>query len=242
MQSRGFVWGGEKYSNACSRSTFAPPILNAAIGPGKSCSTPCAWVSTLRIPRRGDLCPAQKTQSSIEWETKDENVAIEKGTLMTILELTVNGKQVSLGIPESRTLAEFLRYDLSLTGTKIGCNEAECGICTVLVDGVPVNSCIYPALRAEGSYITTIEGLEQNGALDPLQDQFIQHGAVQCGFCTPGLIMTARALLNSNPNPDDHDIQHALKDTYCRCTGYTADMRAIHSAAAVERGEQPMAM
>jgi CO/xanthine dehydrogenase Mo-binding subunit/aerobic-type carbon monoxide dehydrogenase small subunit (CoxS/CutS family) len=161
---------------------------------------------------------------------------------MTTLTITINGQQVTREIEEHRTLAEFLRYEMNLTGTKIGCNEAECGICTVLVNGVPVNSCIYPALRAEGSHITTIEGLEQNGALDPLQDQFIQHGAVQCGFCTPGLIMTARALLNGNPKPDDHDIKHALKDTYCRCTGYTSVMRAIHSAAAVERGEQPMVM
>ena len=114
---------------------------------------------------------------------------------------------------------DFLRYDLGLTGTKIGCNEAECGICTVLVDGTPVNSCIYPALRAEGTTVTTIEGLAQGSTLDPLQQEFIEHGAVQCGFCTPGLIMTAKALLNENETPDDDDIKHALKDTYCRTIG-----------------------
>src|SRR5690349_9158031 len=156
---------------------------------------------------------------------------------MTVLELTVNGKAISNEIPESRTLAEFLRYDLGLTGTKIGCNEAECGICTVLVNGTPVDSCIYPALRAEGASITTIEGLEKDGNLDPLQKNFICHGAVQCGFCTPGLIMTARALLNQNDNPSEKDIKVALKDTYCRCTGYTSVIRAIQSAAQEERGE-----
>src|SRR5260221_11564201 len=138
---------------------------------------------------------------------------------MTILSLIINNQPISRDIPEQRTLAEFLRYDLGLTGTKIGCNEAECGICTVLVDGLPVDSCIYPALRAEGAHITTIEGLERDGALDPLQQAFIDHGAVQCGFCTGGLIMTARALLHDNNNPGDEDIKHALKDTYCRCTG-----------------------
>ncbi|MEP7288559.1 MAG: molybdopterin cofactor-binding domain-containing protein [Chloroflexota bacterium] len=161
---------------------------------------------------------------------------------MTQLTLTINGQSVSREIPDSQTLAEFLRYELGLTGTKIGCNEAECGICTVLIDGVPINSCIYPALRAEGTQITTIEGLEQAGALDPLQKAFIDHGAVQCGFCTPGLIMTARALLNNNSAPDEDNIKHALKDTYCRCTGYTSVIRAIQSAAAVQRGEAPTPM
>ncbi len=160
---------------------------------------------------------------------------------MAQIELTVNGKPIVMDIAESRTLAEFLRYDLGLTGTKIGCNEAECGICTVLVNGVPVDSCIYPALRASGAAVQTIEGLERDGQLDPLQKAFIQHGAVQCGFCTPGLIMTARALLNNNPNPTDDDVKVALKDTYCRCTGYTSVFRAIRSAAAEARGEAPIA-
>src|SRR5579859_5835311 len=156
---------------------------------------------------------------------------------MAILTLTVNGSEVSLDIAEQRTLAEFLRYDLNLTGTKIGCNEAECGICTVLVDGVPINSCVYPALRAQGREVLTVEGLEHDGQLDPLQEAFIAHGAVQCGFCTPGLIMTARALLDGNDHPSDGDVKHALKDTYCRCTGYQSVMRAIQSAASARRGE-----
>ncbi len=156
---------------------------------------------------------------------------------MSQLTLTVNGKKHALDVPESRTLAEVLRYDLGLTGTKIGCEEAECGLCTVQVNGTPVDSCIYPAFKAQNAEITTIEGLDQGGELHPLQAAFIEHGAVQCGFCTPGLIMTAKALLEDNPAPSDHDIKVALKDTYCRCTGYSSVLRAIHSAASELRGE-----
>ncbi len=161
---------------------------------------------------------------------------------MTLLTLTVNGRPCTLDVPESRTLAEVLRYDLGLTGTKIGCNESECGICTVHVDGVPVLSCNYPAFKAQGRAVVTVEGLARRGPdgteqLHPLQEAFILHGAVQCGFCTPGLLMTAAALLAENPNPTDHDIRVALKDTYCRCTGYSSVIRAIHSAASALRGE-----
>ena len=159
---------------------------------------------------------------------------------MSELKLTVNGTEYNLDVPQSRTLAEVLRYDLGFTGTKIGCNEAECGICTVHVDGIPADSCIYPAFKAQGRSITTIEGLAHGSQLDPLQEAFIDHGAVQCGFCTPGLIMNAAALLESNPNPDDQDIKIALKDTYCRCTGYTSVISAIKSAAAKKRGESPL--
>lgn len=159
---------------------------------------------------------------------------------MATLKLTVNNQQHELDIPESRTLAQVLRNDLGLTGTKIGCEEAECGICTVWVDGTPVDSCIYPALKANGHSVTTIEGLSHNGDLHPMQSNFIAHGAVQCGFCTPGLIMTAAALVEENPDPDEHDIKVALKDTYCRCTGYTSVIQAIQSAAREKRGEAPL--
>lgn len=159
---------------------------------------------------------------------------------MSKLNFIINGQSYHLDIPQSRTLAQMLRYDLGLTGTKIGCEEAECGICTVLVDGVPVDSCIYPAFKAQNRQITTIEGLAQEGELHPLQRNFIAHGAVQCGFCTPGLIMTSAALLEENPTPDDHAIKVALKDTYCRCTGYTSVLQAIKSAACELRGEAPL--
>ena len=159
---------------------------------------------------------------------------------MTNLEITVNGKTYAVDVPESRTLAQFLRIDLGLTGTKIGCEEAECGICTVLVDGTPVDSCIYPAFKAQGSQITTVEGLANGEALHPIQHNFVEHGAVQCGFCTPGLMMTSAALLDENPDPSEADIKIALKDTYCRCTGYTSVIRAIQSAAREKRGESPL--
>ena len=164
---------------------------------------------------------------------------------MTRLTLTVNGIERDLDVPESRTLAGVLRNDLGLTGTKIGCDEAECGICTVHVDGAPVDSCIYPAFKAQGKSIRTVEGLACNNAcgeevLHPLQQEFINHCAVQCGFCTPGLMMTSAALLAETPEPDDHDIKVALKDTYCRCTGYSSVIRAIHSAGKVLRGEESL--
>jgi selenium-dependent xanthine dehydrogenase len=159
---------------------------------------------------------------------------------MSTLEITVNGQHHEIDIEESRTLAQFLRLDLGLTGTKIGCEEAECGICTVLVDGVPIDSCSYPAFKAYGRNITTIEGLSDGETLHPVQDNFIRHGAVQCGFCTSGLIMTATALLDENNDPSEQDIKSALKDTYCRCTGYTSVIRAIQSAACEKRGEAPL--
>jgi CO/xanthine dehydrogenase Mo-binding subunit/aerobic-type carbon monoxide dehydrogenase small subunit (CoxS/CutS family) len=154
---------------------------------------------------------------------------------MSLLRLTVNGVVRELDVPESRYLAEVLRYDLGLTGTKIGCNEAECGICTVLVNGQPIDSCIYPAFKAQGATVETIEGLSADGALHPLQKAFLDHGATQCGICTPGLIMTAKALLDEKRALRDpvteHDIKVALKDTYCRCTGYQSVINAILQAS-----------
>ena len=150
---------------------------------------------------------------------------------MPTLNFTVNGKPVSVDVKPNEFLAEVLRYKLGLTGTKIGCNEAECGICTVIVDGQSVVSCIYPAVKAEGAHVETIEGLA-NGQLHLLQENFIKHGAVQCGFCTPGLIMQSKALLDKKQGQPvtDEEIKIALKDTYCRCTGYVSVMNAIKSA------------
>jgi xanthine dehydrogenase molybdenum-binding subunit len=162
---------------------------------------------------------------------------------MSILTLTVNGVQHSLEVPAHRFLGEFLRYDLGLTGTKIGCNEAECGACTVIVDGRSVVSCIYPAFKAEGAAVTTIEGVAASWQpapaaekavcppLHPLQEAFVEHGATQCGFCTPGFILQAKTLLDANPAPSDAEIKHCLKDTYCRCTGYVSILNAVKAAA-----------
>ena len=133
---------------------------------------------------------------------------------MTTLNFVVNNQEHQLEIEVGEMLADVLRYRLGLTGTKISCGEAECGVCTVLVDGEPILSCNYPALKADGKHVTTIEGLSDGETLHPVQEAFMKHGAVQCGFCTPGQIMTATALLNENPNPTDEDIEYALNDTF----------------------------
>jgi xanthine dehydrogenase molybdenum-binding subunit len=154
---------------------------------------------------------------------------------MPEINFTLNNKPVSVEAQPNEFLAEVLRYRLGMTGTKIGCNEAECGICTVIVDGQPIDSCIYPALKANGAKIETIEGLA-NGHLHPLQENFIKFGAVQCGFCTPGLIMQSKALLDRKAGEpvNDEEIKIALKDTYCRCTGYVSVLNAIKAASGAD--------
>ncbi|MBL8058295.1 MAG: molybdopterin-dependent oxidoreductase, partial [Anaerolineales bacterium] len=165
---------------------------------------------------------------------------------MSELTLTVNARPVTLDVNDSESLADVLRYRLGLTGTKIGCNEAECGICTVLLQApgaaqaTPVVSCLYPALKAAGAQVTTIEGLKQDGQLHPLQAAFVQGGAPQCGFCIPGVILTAKALIDVNPDPSEADIKAALKDTYCRCAGYSFIVSAIQAAAHTVRTGAPL--
>ncbi len=160
------------------------------------------------------------------------------------LSFIVNGQSHTLSVAPDETLAEVLRNRLRLTGTKIGCEEGECGICSVNVEGETVLSCTYPALRANGKTVLTIEGLakSQDGELilHPLQEAFVQHGAVQCGFCIPGQIMTAHALLQRNPDPSSGDIRHALKDTLCRCAGYSSIESAILEAAHSLRTGEPV--
>ena len=164
---------------------------------------------------------------------------------MAFIDLFVNGVQYSLESIPGEMLSTLLRERLRLTGTKIGCNEAECGACTVLVDGEPIMSCVYPAERADGKTIVTIEGLAQRVheemKLHPLQEAFVEHGAVQCGFCIPGQIMTAYALLKRNPAPDSAEIRSALKDTLCRCAGYPSIEDAILAAARTLRTGEPVA-
>jgi aerobic-type carbon monoxide dehydrogenase small subunit (CoxS/CutS family) len=157
--------------------------------------------------------------------------------------MTVNGRPVDIDVPESRYLSEVLREDLQLTGTKIGCAEAECGICTVLVNSTPVVSCVYPAFKAQGTQVQTIEGIMQDGELHPLQQAFLDHGAVQCGICTPGLIMTAKGLLDRkaalSESVTEADIRTALKDSYCRCTGYQSIINAILQASGQDVSRKP---
>ena len=152
-----------------------------------------------------------------------------------LLRCTVNGEITERMIEEEATLLSFLRDDLGLTGTKEGCGKGDCGACTVLVDGVSVNSCLYLALLAEGKRITTIEGLAKGGALSDLQEAFIRHGAIQCGFCSPGMLLSAERLLARYPDPTDEEIRRGLSGNLCRCTGYQQMTDAIRETAAARR-------
>ncbi|MBW2618119.1 MAG: (2Fe-2S)-binding protein [Deltaproteobacteria bacterium] len=147
------------------------------------------------------------------------------------ISLTVNGQVEELLVEPNQTLLSVLRDDLGLTGAKHGCGAGECGSCTVLLDGQPVNSCLVLAVSASGGSITTIEGLAEGGRLSPVQDAFIEKGAIQCGFCTPGMILTATVLLEENPNPSRQEIRAAISGNLCRCTGYHKIVDAVRTAA-----------
>lgn len=143
-----------------------------------------------------------------------------------------NGSKVTVVVEEHHRLIDVLRLYMGLLGTKEGCGKGECGACTVIIDGHAVNSCLYPALECEGKSVTTIEGLlGPKNELSVIQKSFIDHGAIQCGFCTPGMIMSAKALLDSNPEPSDEDIREALLGNLCRCTGYVQIVEAVKKAA-----------
>ena len=148
--------------------------------------------------------------------------------------LTVNGDQEQIIVPSNMTLMRMLRETLSLTGTKNGCSAGECGACTVLLNGEPVNSCMILAVECDGAVITTVEGLAHDNQLDPIQAAIIETGAVQCGFCTPGILISSRALLNRNPNPGDEQIREALVGNLCRCTGYRRIIDAVKKAASLK--------
>ena len=145
--------------------------------------------------------------------------------------VTVNGAQERIDVQPNLTLLQMLREKLALTGTKNGCEAGECGACTVLVDGEPVNSCMMLAIEADGRELLTVEGLAPEGQLSPLQQAFVEHNAVQCGFCTPGMLMSAYALLKRNPTPTEEQIKQALVGNLCRCTGYLRIIRAIMDVA-----------
>jgi len=147
------------------------------------------------------------------------------------ISLIVNGTQELLQVPSNMTLLHALRDKLGFTGTKNGCEAGECGACTVLVDGEPVNSCLVLAIELDGKEVTTIEGLAENGQLTPLQQAFADLNAVQCGYCTPGMLMAATALLNRNPHPSEIDIQEAMIGNLCRCTGYQRIIDAVIRAS-----------
>ncbi len=145
--------------------------------------------------------------------------------------LTINGESYPVIVKSHYTLSRVLREQLGLTGTKIGCENGECGACTVLLDGEPVNSCLVLAVEAEGHSIETVEGLSKGGQLHPLQKAFIEHNAVQCGFCTPGMLMASKALLQRNPHPTEEEVRFALVGNLCRCTGYLRIIDAVLDVA-----------
>ena len=152
------------------------------------------------------------------------------------IRVTINSESYDISVSPNETLLDLLRYRLGLVGTKCGCETGDCGACTVVLDGKAVNSCLVLAVETDGASITTIEGISPNGELHPLQQAFIDHGAVQCGFCTPGMIMAAKSLLDEDPNPKEEDIRLALAGNLCRCTGYVGIMKAVAAAGKTLRG------
>lgn len=155
-----------------------------------------------------------------------------------LVTLNVNGREYELAIAPERTLTQALRDDLGLLGTKEGCGVGDCGACTVIMDGKPVNSCLILAVQAAGSEITTIEGIAGAEGLHPIQQAFVELGAIQCGFCTPGMILSAKSLLDANPQPTESEIREALSGNLCRCTGYQKIVEAVQDAAkTIRRGE-----
>lgn len=156
--------------------------------------------------------------------------------MKTLITCTVNGEEHTVLADSRDTLLELLRERMGLTGTKEGCGNGNCGTCTVLVEGAPVNACLVLAQEAPGRDILTIEGLSGGGKLHPIQQALVEHGGTQCGFCTPGIVLAAKALLDDNPNPTPHAIRHAIAGNICRCTGYDKIVEAIAAAAALARG------
>jgi carbon-monoxide dehydrogenase small subunit len=150
------------------------------------------------------------------------------------IKITVNGCLEQVSVPSNMTLMRMLRESLALTGTKNGCSAGECGACTVLLNGEPVNSCMVLAVECDGAEVTTVEGLAGDQQLSPIQEAMIQAGGVQCGFCTPGVLISARALLDRNPDPDEEEIRAALVGNLCRCTGYVRIIESIKQAARLQ--------
>ncbi len=155
---------------------------------------------------------------------------------MKEIEFVINGKPYELSIPPWKTLLEMIREDLILTGTKEGCGQGECGSCTVIMGGKTVNSCLVPAVEADNQEIITIEGLADGENLHPIQDAFVEQAGMQCGFCTPGMIISAKSLLDRNPNPSLEEIKEGIAGNFCRCTGYTKIVESISAAAETMKG------
>ena len=155
---------------------------------------------------------------------------------MKDIRFTLNGKPYAMSVKPWRTLLELIREDLSFTGTKEGCGQGECGSCTVIMGGKTVNSCLVPALEADNQEIITIEGLVDGDNLHPIQEAFVEQAGMQCGFCTPGMIISAKALLDKNPTPSEEEIREGIAGNFCRCTGYTKIIESISAAAEAMKG------
>lgn len=154
-----------------------------------------------------------------------------------IINFKLNGEDVEVLTPDNITMCDFLRKNMHLTGTKRGCEEGECGACTILLDGAAIDSCLMLAVEADGHEVVTIEGVMKDGVLHPVQKEFIDKWALQCGFCTPGMIMSALSLLHENPHPTEQEIRDGIAGNLCRCTGYTKIVEAINSAAKIMERE-----
>ncbi len=153
------------------------------------------------------------------------------GVKRYLITVNVNGSEYTKAVKANVLLVNFLREELDLTGTKKGCELGDCGCCTIMLDGKPINSCLALAVEADGREVTTIEGIADGDELDIVQEKFIEHGAYQCGFCTPGMIVSSRALLNENPNPTEYQVREAIAGNLCRCTGYVNIVKAVLDAA-----------
>jgi len=149
--------------------------------------------------------------------------------MKSLIHMTINDKEYDVAVQPNQTLVDLLRYELRLTGTKKGCGTGDCGSCTVIMDGKPVNSCLVLAVQANGRKITTIEGLESEEGLHPVQKAFTEKGAIQCGFCSPGMILSSKSLLDRNPKPTEEEIRRAISGNLCRCTGYQKIVDAVKS-------------
>ena len=155
---------------------------------------------------------------------------------MKEIKFTLNGNPYEVTVKPYRTLLELIREDLKLTGTKEGCSQGECGSCTVIMGGKTVNSCLVLAVEADNQEITTVEGLADDDRLHPVQEAFVTHAGMQCGFCTPGMIISVKAMLDKNPNPSEEEIREGIAGNFCRCTGYTKIFESIQSAAEAMKG------
>jgi carbon-monoxide dehydrogenase small subunit len=151
--------------------------------------------------------------------------------MKSLIHMTINDKEYDVAVQPNQTLVDVLRYELRLTGTKKGCGMGDCGSCTVIMDGKPVNSCLVLAMQANGTKITTIEGLESEEGLHPVQKAFMEKGAIQCGFCSPGMILSSKSLLDKNPKPTEEEIRRAISGNLCRCTGYQKIVDAVKSVS-----------